>query len=118
MHTSWEQSSVLNLNSVNSGYGQWQVLIKDHILPFIIGRRCERTYNSIQKRVLLVSDERRYLDFEVEKKFALHFEKNEDFEIAYLCLAYCDPLSTSQLAASRHPSDERKTFSTCSGIRL
>ena len=114
MHSSWEQSSVLNLNSVNSGYGQWQVLIDDHNLPFIIGRRCERTNNPAQKRVLLVSDERRYLDFEVEKKFW----KNADFEIAYLCLAYCDPPSTSQLTASRHPSDERKTFSTCRGIRF
>ena len=66
---------MLNLNSVNSGYRQWQVLIDDHNLPFIIGRRCERTNNSAQKRVLLVSDECRYLDFEVEKKFALHFEK-------------------------------------------
>ena len=66
---------MLNLNSVNSGYGQWQVLINDHNLPFIIGGRCKRTNNSAQKRVLLVSDERRYLDFKVEKKFALHFEK-------------------------------------------
>ena len=52
------------------------------------------------------------------EKVCSSFWKNADFEIAYLCLAYCDPLSTSQLAASRHPSDERKTFSTCSGIRF